>query len=109
MMIDEALRLYPPAHVISRTALGDDEVCGFRIRAGSSVLMSPWVTHRNRHYRDTPKRFDPERFTPERSRGRHGYAYYPLGGGPRMCIGDRFSLMGQTLVLAMTAHRSRAD
>jgi cytochrome P450 len=88
MMIDEALRLYPPAHVISRTALGDDEVCGFRIRA---------------------KRFDPERFTPERSRGRHGYAYYPLGGGPRMCIGDRFSLMGQTLVLAMTAHRSRAD
>lgn len=107
MVIDEVLRLYPPAHVISRTALADDEVCGFRIRAGSSVLMSPWVTHRSRHYWDAPEGFDPERFTPERSQGRHGYAYYPFGGGPRMCIGDRFSLMEQTLVLAMTAQRFR--
>jgi cytochrome P450 len=107
MVIDETLRLYPPAHVISRTAIADDEVCGFGIRAGSSVLMSPWVTHRSRRYWDKPERFDPQRFTPARAQDRHNYAYYPFGGGPRMCIGDRFSLMEQTLALAMAAQRFR--
>jgi cytochrome P450 len=107
MLINETLRLYPPAHAMSRTAIGDDEVCGFRIRARAPVLMSPWVTHRSPVYWEEPEKFDPQRFAPERSRGRHDYAYYPFGGGPRMCIGDRFSLMEQTLALAMTAQRFR--
>jgi cytochrome P450 len=107
MVIDETLRLYPPAHVISRTAIADDEVCGFKISAGTPVLMSPWVTHRSALYWKDPLKFDPDRFTPERSRDRHDYAYHPFGGGPRMCIGDRFSLMEQTLALAMTAQRFR--
>jgi cytochrome P450 len=107
MVIDETLRLYPPAVAISRTAIGDDEVCGFRIRSGSTVLTSQWVTHRSPLYWEEPEKFDPQRFAPERSQGRHDYAYYPFGGGPRMCIGDRFSLMEQTLALAMTAQRFR--
>ena len=107
MVIDETLRLYPPAVAISRTAMGDDEVCGFRIRSGSTVLTSQWVTHRSALYWEEPEKFDPQRFAPERSQGRHHYAYYPFGGGPRMCIGDRFSLMEQTLALAMTAQRFR--
>jgi cytochrome P450 len=106
-VIDETLRLYPPAHAISRTTIGDDEVCGFRIRSGSTVLMSQWVTHQSSLYWEEPEKFDPHRFTPERSRARHAYAYYPFGGGPRMCIGDRFSLLEQTLALAMTAQRFR--
>ena len=105
MVINETLRLYPPAPAISRTAIGDDEVCGFKIRSGSTVLTSQWVTHRSPLYWEEPEKFDPQRFAPERSRGRHDYAYYPFGGGPRMCIGDRFSLMEQTLALAMTAQR----
>ncbi len=107
MVIDEVLRLYPPAWAITRTAVADDEIAGFRIPAGSPVLASPWVTHRSSRYWENPAQFDPERFTPERSRGRHDYAYYPFGGGPRMCIGDRFSLMEQTLALAMAAQRYR--
>jgi cytochrome P450 len=107
MVIDETLRLYPPAVAISRTAIRDDEVCGFRIRSGSSVLTSQWVTHRSPPYWEEPQQFDPQRFAPDRSQGRHDYAYCPFGGGPRMCIGDRFSLMEQTLALAMAAQRFR--
>jgi len=107
MVINETLRLYPPAHAMSRMAIADDEVCGFRIRAGAPVIMSQWVTHRSPLYWQEPEKFEPQRFAPERSQGRHDYAYYPFGGGPRMCIGDRFSLMEQTLALAMTAQRFR--
>jgi cytochrome P450 len=107
MVIDETMRFYPPAVAISRTAIRDDEVCGFRIRAGSTVLTSQWVTHRSPLYWEEPEKFDPQRFAPDRSQSRHDYAYYPFGGGPRMCIGDRFSLMEQTLALAMTAQRFR--
>jgi cytochrome P450 len=107
MLIDETLRLYPPAPAISRTAIADDLVCGFRIRSGSTVLTSQWVTHRSPLYWEEPEKFDPERFAPDCSRGRHDFAYYPFGGGPRMCVGDRFSLMEQTLALAMTVQRFR--
>jgi len=107
MVIDETLRLYPPATAISRTAISDDEVCGFRVCAGSTVLTSQWVTHRSPLYWEEPEKFDPQRFAPERTLRRHDYAYYPFGGGPGMCIGDRFSLMEQTLALAMTAQKFR--
>ncbi len=107
MVIDEALRLYPPAWVISRTAVGEDEVCGFRVPAGSSVYASAWVTHRSPRYWENPETFDPERFSPARSDERPTYAYYPFGGGPRSCIGDRFSLVELTLAVAMAAQRFR--
>jgi cytochrome P450 len=97
------LRLYPPAWVIGRTAIADDQISGFHIPGGSALVMSPWPTHRNALYWENPDSFDPERFTPQRSGDRPQYAYYPFGGGPRMCIGDRFSIMEQTL--AMTAQR----
>ncbi|HKN01065.1 MAG TPA: cytochrome P450 [Candidatus Binataceae bacterium] len=86
MVIDETLRLYPPAFVVSRTAIADDEVGGFRIPAKSGVFLSSWTTHRSRLYWENPDKFDPERFSPERSRDRHNYAYYPFGGAmsPRM-------------------------
>ena len=107
MVIDEALRLYPPAWVIARTAQTDDQVCGFRIPAGASVYASAWVTHRSSRYWEDPEKFDPERFSPAHRLGRHTYAYYPFGGGPRTCIGDQFSLLAQTLALAMSMQRFR--
>jgi cytochrome P450 len=105
MVVDEVLRLYPPAWVIGRTAIADDQISGFHIPGGSALVMSPWLTHHNALYWENPESFDPERFTPQRSRDRPQYAYYPFGGGSRMCIGDRFSIMEQTLALAMTAQR----
>jgi cytochrome P450 len=91
--------------VIGRTAIADDQISGFHIPGGSALVTSPWLTHRNALYWENPESFDPERFTPQRSGDRPQYAYYPFGGGPRMCIGDRFSIMEQTLALAMTAQR----
>jgi cytochrome P450 len=103
------MRLYPPAWVISRTALAEDEVCGFRIPAGSSVYVSAWVTHRSRRYWEDPEVFDPERFSSAPRTERPLYAYYPFGGGPRTCIGERFSLVEQTLALAMTVQKFRVS
>ena len=107
MVIEEAMRLFPPVYSLSRTALADDEVGGHRIRAGSVVNISPYVTHRNpRLWRD-PLRFDPERFTPDRVKERHRYAYLPFGGGPRICIGRGFAMAEACLVLAAIARAYR--
>ena len=107
MVIEEAMRLFPPVYSLSRTALADDEVGGHRIRAGSVVNISPYVTHRNpRLWRD-PLRFDPERFTPDRVKERHRYAYLPFGGGPRICVGRGFAMAEACLVLATIARAYR--
>jgi cytochrome P450 len=105
MVIDEAMRLYPPAWVTNRQAIGDDEVCGYRIPAGAIVLISPYVMHRHPAYWEQPERFEPERFAPERSAGRPHYAYFPFGGGPRQCIGKGLALMEAQLILATIAQR----
>jgi len=107
MVIDEAMRLYPPAWVTNRQALADDEICGYRIPAGAIVLISPYVMHRHPAYWEHPERFEPERFTPERSAGRPHYAYFPFGGGPRQCIGKGLALMEAQLILGAVAQRFR--
>src|SRR5215204_1543850 len=105
MVIDETLRLYPPAWITNRRAIEDDIVCGYRIPADATVSISPYVTHRDPTLWDNPEGFDPERFAPERSAGRPHYAYFPFGGGPRQCIGKGFALMESTLVLVLLAQR----
>jgi cytochrome P450 len=105
MVIEEALRLYPPAWAFGRQAIADDEIGGYRIPANSSVLVSPWITHRHPAFWDRPQQFDPERFTAEKSAGRPRYAYFPFGGGPRQCIGNEFAMMETQLVLAMIAQQ----
>jgi cytochrome P450 len=74
-----------------------------RVRKGTLVTVSPWVTHRNPKLWPDPLRFDPERFRPEAVRQRHRYAYFPFGGGPRVCIGNAFALMEARLALAVLA------
>jgi cytochrome P450 len=100
MVIDESMRLYPPAWVTERIAEADDEVCGYTIPAGAIVVVSPYVMHRHPTYWENPESFDPERFLSERSAGRPRYAYFPFGGGPRQCIGNSMALMEAQLVLA---------
>ncbi len=109
MVIDEALRLYPPAWMFAREAVQADEIGGYRIPAGARIMLSPYVAHRHPGFWDNPEGFDPERFTPERSEGRPRYAYFPFGGGPRRCIGEGFALMEAQLVLATVVQRHRLD
>ena len=106
-VFEEALRLYPPAWVISRKPVEDDVVGGYRIPAGSTVLLSPYVTHRHPRLWANPEAFDPERFYQASARDRPAYAYFPFGGGPRKCIGNGFAMMEARLVLATLAQRYR--
>ena len=103
----EAMRLYPPAFAVARTARGEDVIRGYRIRKGDSMIASQWVTHRDPQWWPDPERFDPERFTPAAEAGRPKFAYFPFGGGPRRCVGEPFAWMEGHLLLATIAHRYR--
>ena len=107
MVIDEAMRLYPPVWAIGREAIEADEIMGCRIPKGSSIMASQWLAHRHPAFWENPDAFDPERFSAERAAGRPRYAYFPFGGGPRMCIGNIFALTEAQLVLATVAQRYR--
>jgi cytochrome P450 len=102
----EALRLYPPAWGIGRRALEDYPVGGFLIPARSVVLMSPYVVHRDPRWFPDPLAFRPERWLAEDS-SRPKFAYFPFGGGARVCIGERFAWMEGTLLLAAIGQRWR--
>jgi cytochrome P450 len=109
MVVEESMRLYPPAWVVSRMPLVDDIVGGYLIPQRVNVFLSPYITHRHPEFWTNPEGFDPEHFSPERSAGRPRYAYFPFGGGPRQCIGNNFALMEAQLVLATIAQRFRLD
>ncbi len=108
MIIEEAMRLYPPVHSLTwRVPLKDDEICGRPVLKGSIIAIVPWVLHRHRRLWDHPDRFDPERFAPERAAGRSRFAYLPFSGGPRICIGAAFAMAEAMLILATLAQRYR--
>jgi len=107
MVLQEAMRLYPPAWAISRAVIADDEIMGYRIPAGANVLLSQWVTHRHPDFWSDPNRFDPERFRPEEIAKRPRYTYFPFGGGPRLCIGDQFAQLEARLILATVLQNYR--
>jgi cytochrome P450 len=108
MVIEEAMRVYPPAPGISlREAKEADELCGFKVTPGMQVLVSPWILHRHRRLWDDPERFDPTRFTKEASEKRPRFAYLPFGGGPRVCIGATLAMTETILILAVLAQRFR--
>jgi cytochrome P450 len=106
---EETMRLYPPVWVLSRTAIGDDDIGGFKIPGGSEILIFPYVTHRHPKWWSDPDKFDPERFLPERTVGRMRGAYLPFGLGPRTCIGLNFAMTEILVVLAMVLQRFRLE
>ncbi|MCI0648631.1 MAG: cytochrome P450 [Chloroflexi bacterium] len=109
MVVEEALRFYPPAYGIARTVVAEDEIGGYHVPAGSVVMLSPYLTHHHPDFWPDPERFDPERFRPEAVAARPRYAYIPFGGGPRQCIGSHFALTEAQLILATIAQRCRLE
>jgi len=109
MVIQEALRLYPPLWGITRQPVTEDEIDGYRVPRRTMVILCPYITHRHPEFWDDPEAFDPERFTAERAAARPRYAYFPFGGGPRQCIGDTFALVQAQLVVATLLRQCRLD
>ncbi len=103
MVFQEAMRLSPPIWGVERRAAEDDVIGGYRIPKGTCVALSQYVMHRHAAYWESPTAFDPERFAAGASAGRPQYVYFPFGGGPRRCIGMRFSMMQGPLMLAALA------
>jgi len=107
MVLEESMRLYPPAYAIARWGHEEDEVGGYYLPKNAVITTSPYVTHRHPEFWDDPEQFDPQRFTPERKAERPRYAYLPFGGGPRICIGNSFAMTEATLLLASIVQRYR--
>jgi cytochrome P450 len=103
----ESMRVYPPAWIIGRQAVGEDNISGCRVPPGRVIFMSQYATHHDARFWPEPEKFIPERFAPEAVKERPKFAYFPFGGGPRLCIGEPFAWMEGHLVLAAIAHRYR--
>ena len=103
MVIEESMRLYPPAHTMAREPIAPDYILGHRIPAGAIVLIAPWLLHRKASLWDQPHRFNPDRFATEPPR----FTYIPFGAGQRICIGAAFAMTEAILILATVAQRYR--
>ena len=106
-VIAEAMRLFPPVYVIGREATRDLELGGYRVKRGYTVLMSQWVNHRDPEYFPEPEEFRPERWENGLAKRIPKFAYYPFGGGQRMCIGTAFASLEAPIVLATVGQRYR--
>ncbi|WP_246080881.1 cytochrome P450 [Nonomuraea mesophila] len=100
MFVDELVRLYPPGWILPRTAAGNDLIDGIEVPAGSTMVLSPYLTHRLPDFWDRPLDFDPERFAPGNDRSRHRYAYFPFAAGPHVCLGPHLFMMEALLLIA---------
>jgi cytochrome P450 len=107
MVLQESMRIYPPVWVIPRDAIDDDCIGGHRIPAGSTILLSPYLTHRHPDFWDNPEAFDPDRFQPARSHDRPRHAHFPFGGGPRLCMAADMAMAELLLIMVMIVQRYR--
>lgn len=104
-VVQEVARLKPPIWWVARTAISDDNIAGEHIKAGTTVLISQYLIHRNPSVWEDPERFDPTRFEPEQSVRRSKFAYLPFGAGPRVCVASAFATMEMQFLLAMMLRR----
>ena len=100
MVLQETMRLRPPASWLPRVAVADDEIAGYQIPAGTMVVLPIYMYHHHPAFWEEPNKFDPERFSPERSAGRHPFAWIPFGAGQRLCIGRDFAMLEGQMILA---------
>src|SRR3954467_3511484 len=106
-VLAEVMRCYPPAWGIGRRAIDNVEIGGYTIPRGTVVLLSKYLLHHDARFFPDPERFDPDRWLPERQRERPRFAYFPFGGGNRVCIGESFAWTEGILVLATLARHWR--
>jgi cytochrome P450 len=104
-VIEESMRLYPPAWTTNRVAAGDDEFKGIKIKKGTTFATYIYGVHHSPELWEDPEAFRPERFSKEEKKKHHPYAFIPFGGGPRLCIGNNFALMEMKLILARMVNR----
>jgi cytochrome P450 len=107
MVVQESMRVLPPIYTIGREALHDHELNGFAVPKGTTLLMSQWVVQHDPRWFDDPEAFRPERWAEDRVKTMPRFAYFPFGGGPRLCVGNTFAMMESMLVLAMLTQRYR--
>jgi cytochrome P450 len=107
MIVEESLRLYPPAPRFDREAVAADRLGEHDVRPGDLVSIWPWLLHRHKALWDEPDTFDHTRFAPEARKGRHRFQYIPFGGGPRLCVGARFAMAEALAILATWLARNR--
>ncbi len=105
MVIDESLRLYPPAWMVGRRALAADKLGDYDVPKDFNVLIPSFIVHRDPRWWDEPEKFDPTRFTKEKVKNRHKFAYFPFGGGQRLCVGNNFAIMEMQLAVAMLVQK----
>lgn len=108
-VVMEAMRLYPPAYGMAREALADTTIGGYPVPRGTTLYFMQWVLHRDPRFFDNPEQFNPDRWTEEFIHRLPKYAYFPFGGGPRLCIGKEFAMIEAVLILATVAQRFRLD
>ena len=99
-VIDESMRLFPPAWIIDRLSIEEDQLNEYYVPPNTMVNIFVWGVHRDPDLWPDPEKFDPERFHPDHPQIKHPFAYFPFGGGPRMCIGKSFAFMEMQLILA---------
>ena len=107
MIVKESMRLYPPGYGVGREAIEECEIGGYRVPAGTQVFMFQWATQRDPRFFEEPDEFYPARWTEEFTSQLPKYAYFPFGGGPRICIGNSFAMMEIILVLAAIGQKLR--
>lgn len=100
-VVNETLRLYPPGSLIQRRTIEDDVVCGYSIPKKKDVLLPIFAVHRMKTYWDQPDKFDPERFETEKVKALPRFAFFPFGGGQRLCIGDQFAIYEMMIALLL--------
>ncbi|HEU5376225.1 MAG TPA: cytochrome P450, partial [Ktedonobacteraceae bacterium] len=109
MVLEDALRLYPPAWSFPRRVLSDDAIGGYAIPARSTVLLSPYTTHRHSAFWSDPAVFDPERFSEAEQAARPRYAHFPFGGGQHQCMGAIYAMIEAQFIVIMLVQRYRLE
>jgi cytochrome P450 len=107
MVVSEAMRLYPPTWAISRETIRECEIGGYLVLPGTILVISQWVLHRDPRYFPDPERFHPDRWSDGLAQRLPRFAYFPFGGGPRLCIAKPFVMIEAVLVLATIAQKFR--
>jgi cytochrome P450 len=108
-VFEESLRLYPPGWGEMRETIAADDINGYAIGPREMIVLCQWVTHRHPDFWPEPERFDPGRFMGTAAKARHRFAFFPFGGGPRICIGMQLAMIEGALVLATILQQFRIE